>query len=30
MAENPNVQKMRADSKANLEQMLAHYASKRA
>ena len=30
MAENPNVQKVRADSKANLEQMLAHYASKRA
>ena len=29
MAENPNVQKVRADSKANLEQMLAHYASKR-
>ena len=30
MAENPNVQKVRADSKANLEQMLAQYASKRA
>lgn len=29
MAENLNVQKMRADSKANLEAMLAHYASKR-
>jgi len=30
MAENPNVQKVNADRKANLEQMLAYYASKRA